>query len=76
MNQEIPVAVEQLFHIKMVDENPKKRKTAYTISSEYQDDDGIHHNAVIHTPLFDLKVPQVSIVESKERIKFIVHSRI
>jgi len=76
MNKGVPVAVEQLFHIKMVDEKPRKLKPSYTLSSDYLDDDGIHHNAIIHTPLFDLKVPKVSIAESKKRIKFIVHSRI
>ncbi len=76
MKKNIPVQVDQLFHMKMIDENPNKREQGYSVSSAYQDEEGIYHDAIIQTPLFELQVPQVSIVESEGRIKFIVHSRI
>ncbi|MBG0858457.1 MAG: hypothetical protein IQL11_03070, partial [Bacteroidales bacterium] len=68
--------INQLYYVKVIDTESGKNKKAYKMEYESEDDDGYFYNATITTPLFTLKAPKISIRESSNRVKFIVHSRV
>jgi len=67
----------QLYHFRIVDEEMSGGKECFQIlEGRFDDEKGIYYDAVIETPFFLLKAPQLSISKRKNRIKFIVHSRV
>lgn len=68
--------VNQLFYVKLIDENSKNSEKPYEIKYESKDDEGFYYNVTVTTPLFVLKAPKISIIKSSDRIKFIIHSRV
>lgn len=72
----VPAEINELFYIKIVDTDKGRSGKAFTITCKSKDENGYYYDATVTTPLFTLKAPKVSIRESKERVKIIVHSRI
>jgi hypothetical protein len=72
----VPVEMDQLYFVKVVDVDSDKHGNPYTIKYRSKDDDGFFYNATITTPFFILKAPKISIRESGNRIKIIIHSRV
>ena len=72
----VPAEINELYYIKVVDTGKGRSGKAYTITCKSKDDSGYYYDATVTTPLFTLKAPKVSIRESKDRVKIIVHSRI
>ncbi len=71
----VPVETAQLFYVRAVDTAPKKGARGYTVSGTKQVD-GTYVDAIVTTPLFTLKAPRVRVVESPNRIKIQVLSRV
>jgi len=71
----VPIEVNQLYYIKVIDTESGKHKKAYKLEYESKDKDGFFYKVTITTPLFTLKAPKVSIRKSSNRVKFIIHSR-
>ena len=72
----IPIEVYKVYYIRVIDTNPKKEGEPYSIKYQSKDSTGFYYNAIIETPLFTLKTPKVSIIESEERVIFMIQSRI
>ena len=72
----VPAEINELYYVKLIDTDSDKHKKPYKIKYESKDANGFYYNAIITTPLFTLKAPKISISESKNRIKFIIHSRV
>jgi len=73
---EVPVEINQLYFVKVVDPKPKKSGKSYSIEYQSKDEKGVYINVTVTTPMFTLKAPKVEIRESGNRVKFIVLSRI
>ena len=71
-----PAEVNQLFYIRLVDTEWKKRSKPYSLQFEKQESDSVYKNAVITNPLFTLKAPKVRIKDSAKRVKIWVLSRV
>jgi hypothetical protein len=72
----VPVEINQLYFVKVVDVDSGKHKEPYEMKYESKDNNGFFYNVTITTPLFTLKAPKISVRESSNRAKFIVHSRV
>lgn len=68
--------INQLYYVKLVDVNSNKNKKPFKIKYESKDENGFFYNVIINTPLFILKAPKVSVIESKNRTKFVIYSRV
>lgn len=74
--ESVPTEVNEIYYVKVVDENFSKRSEPFKINYESKDDNGFYYNVTINTPLFILKAPKITIIESSNRIKFVIHSRV
>ncbi len=72
----VPVEINQLYFVKVVDTDSGKHKEPYKMEYESKDNNGFFYNVTITTPLFILKAPKISVRESSNRVKFIIHSRV
>lgn len=72
----VPVEINQLYFIKIVDINSVMHKKPFDINYELKDTNGFFYNVTITTPFFTLKAPKVSISESNDIVKFMIHSRV
>jgi len=68
--------INQLYYVKLIDINSDKNKNPFKIKYESKDEYGFYYNITITTPLFILKAPKITIIESTNRIKFVIHSRV
>ncbi|MDD4644741.1 MAG: hypothetical protein PHY99_01985 [Bacteroidales bacterium] len=71
----VPVEINQLYYIKVIDTDPKKSNKPYSIDFQSKDKNKIYHNVTITTPVFTLKAPKVMVRERAGSVKFIVMSR-
>jgi len=72
----IPIEVYKVYYIRVIDINPKKKGELYSINYKSKDSTGFYYNAIIETPLFTLKASKVYIIESEERVIFMIQSRV
>lgn len=72
----VPAEINELFYVKVVDVDSAKHNKPYKMKYESKDNNGFFYNVTITTPLFTLKAPKISVRESSNRVKFIIHSRI
>lgn len=72
----VPVEVNQLYHVKVVDTGWKTRKEAYRLRYEVKDGADTFSKVTLTTPLFELKAPKVRIVEEPSRVKIWILSRV
>ena len=72
----VPVVINQLYLVNVVDIDSVTRKNPYKIKYESIDNNGFFYNVTITTPLFTLKAPKVSISESNDQVRFTIHSRV
>jgi hypothetical protein len=72
----VPVEIDQLYSVKVVDIDSVTNMEPYKINYESADNNGFYYNVIITTPLFTLRAPKVSISESNDSVKFIIHSRV
>jgi hypothetical protein len=74
--KDVPMEINQLYHIKLVDTEWKNRKQPYQIKFDSQEDKDVYLNAEITTPLFTIKAPKIRIKENDKRVKIIILSRV
>ncbi|MFC2121659.1 hypothetical protein ACFLTI_08705, partial [Bacteroidota bacterium] len=74
--KDIPIEINQLYHIKLVNTEWKKGKKAYSISYGSKTEEGVYKDVKIQTPIFDISAPQIRIKEREERIKISFLSRV
>lgn len=72
----VPIEINQLYFLKVVDIDSDKHGKPYEMKYESKDNNGFFYNVTITTPLFTLKAPKISVRESSNRVKFIIHSRV
>jgi hypothetical protein len=72
----VPVEINQLYFVKIVDIDSVIHNKPFEINYESTDTNGFFYNVTITTPFFTLKAPKVSISESNDIVKFIIHSRV
>jgi hypothetical protein len=72
----VPIEINQLFFVKIVDIDSEKHNKPFEIKYESTDSNGFFYNVTISTPFFTLKAPKVSINENNDIVKFIIHSRV
>jgi hypothetical protein len=71
----VPFETAELYYVRLVDTTPKKGGRGFTITGQKQAD-GSYTDATVTTPLFTLKAPRVRVIESANRIKVKVLSRV
>ena len=76
VSQEVPAEINQIYYLKFVDTDWKKRETFYSLKYEEKEGEDIFKKVVITTPLFTLKAPKVRIKERGDRIKIWILSRV
>ena len=74
--ESIPVEKNQLYYLKIVNSNPVEGEKPYEIKYELKEEGNIYKNVVITTPLFTITAPEISIQETKNRVKFSFLSRV
>jgi hypothetical protein len=72
----VPVEINELYYVKAVDTDLDINKKPYEIKYGSKDNNGFFYNVAITTPLFTLNAPKISVRESSNRVKFIIHSRV
>jgi len=72
----VPLEIDQLYFVKVIDIDSVTNNEPYKMNYESADNNGFYYNVTITTPLFTLKAPKVSISESNDSVKFIIHSRV
>ncbi len=71
----VPVEVNQLFFIKVVDTESAARAKSFEIKAEKIEGD-VYKNAVLTTPLFTLKAPAIRIADDGGRVRIWVLARV
>jgi len=71
----VPFETAQLYYVRLVDTAPRKGDRGYAITGQKQPD-GSYVAATVTTPLFTIKAPRVRVVESPNRVKVQVLSRV
>lgn len=72
----MPTEIYNLYNLKVIDTDLDREDKPYSITYKSKDSNGFYYNTIIETPLFILKAPKVSIIESEERVIFMIQSRI
>jgi hypothetical protein len=72
----VPTEINQLYYMRVVDTDWRARKRAFTIRYEKKEGEGVYTKATLTTPLFELKAPQIRIVEEAKRVKIWILSRV
>ncbi len=71
----VPVEINQLYYIKVVDTESASRAKAFEISAE-KFEGGVYKNAVLTTPLFTLTAPAIRVSDDGNRVRIWVLSRV
>lgn len=71
----VPAEINELYYIKIVDTHPRKSGRHYRIRYGSAEAGGIYNDVTITTPLFILKAPKISVIETSGRTKFRILAR-
>ena len=71
----VPFETAQLYYVRLVDTAPRRGDRGYAITGQKQAD-ASYVDATVTTPLFTVKAPRVRVVESPNRVKVQVLSRV
>ena len=71
-----PMTLDQLYYITWVDTCSNPGEKGYTLDFSRREGDTIYRNAVISTRGFTLKAPRIELVESRNRVKITILSKL